>query len=162
VWTRPLFECRVVKLGRQRLLIFVFLILKLNLFIFYFLELYLSRRKFFSAFIPSRLVLSPGGRLGAVGSRLWSARGPTSVVVVTGQMTIFCMFLVGGWRNPISRAHHQRYRLIHSCLPWPASIWPALPLLSLVRDCRTRNWFQKLEPETGSTVEYTQTTSWCV
>ena len=36
---------------------------------------------------------------------LYSARGPTSVVVDTGQMPIFCMFLVGVhtdvvWRNP--------------------------------------------------------------
>jgi len=55
-------------------------------------------------FIPSRLVPPPGGRLGAVGSHLAQRPGTNVlVVVVTGQMTLFCMFLVGGgyiWRIP--------------------------------------------------------------
>jgi len=43
----------------------------------------------------------------------YSARGPTSVVVVIDQVTIFCMFLVGGyiWRN--TREHGENMQTPH-------------------------------------------------
>jgi len=97
----------------RHILLFYFIFI----FFYYFIILYSSRRKFFSAFYPIQACPSSGGQARSSRQPLFcSARGPTFlVVVVPGQMTLFYMFLVGGyiWRNPREHGGEHANRKAH-------------------------------------------------